>query len=380
LSSTPDTNQLLAGRYRLLQSLGSGGFGDTYLATDEQLPSGRQVVVKRLRPLKDDEPSRDAVTAAFRREARLLERVGRDHDQIPELFAYFEEDGAYWLVQEFVPGATLESLGRISSETARQLLADLLPVLTFLHSRNLLHRDIKPDNIMLREGDRRPVLIDFGAVRETMSTVVLATGASASSLVIGTQGYMPPEQAAGRPIFSSDLYALALTLITLLTGRSPQELPSDPVSGAVLWRSEVPGVDPTLAEVLDRAIQPIPAQRFPSAQVMLEALGAGSPAAAVPPVAPAAVAATQATVVVAPQQQPYTATPQMPPQAPPAAPSGYVPPPAPAASGSNSMVAIALSGFGLIVAVALGLGALFISQQNQQQAQLAAARQEASLR
>lgn len=363
------TGQLIAGRYRLLRPLGSGGFGDTFLATDEQLPSGRQVVVKRLRPVNDNQPNRAAITEAFNREARLLEQVGRDHDQIPELFAYFHENGAFWLVQQFISGPTLSSLGQIRSDTARQLLQDLLPVLVFLHSRNILHRDIKPDNILLRDGDHKPVLIDFGAVRETMSTVVFSSGASGSSLVIGTQGFMPPEQTTGRAIFSSDLYALALTLISLLTGKSPQELPSDPVSGGVLWRAAAPGVDIALADILDRAIQTIPAQRFPSAHAMLDALNAS----AVPSTTPQP---TQATVVVAPQQPIGNSfTHPVPPVSPAPKVGTYTPS---AAAGNNSaVVAIALSAIGLIIAIGLGFGALFITQQNQQQIQLAEARREA---
>ena len=363
------TGQLVAGRYCLLRHLGSGGFGDTFLATDEQLPSGRQVVVKRLRPLKNDEPNCAAITAAFNREARILEQVGRDHDQIPELFAYFHENGAFWLVQQFISGPTLSSLGQIGYETARQLLQDLLPVLVFLHSRNILHRDIKPDNILLRDGDHKPVLIDFGAVRETMSTVVFSSGASGSSLVIGTQGFMPPEQTAGRAIFSSDLYALALTLISLLTGKLPQELPTDLVSGGVLWRAAAPSVDTALADLLDRAIQAIPAQRFPSAQAMLDALNATASSSFAPQ-------STQATVVVAPQQPiGNTFTHPVPPLPPVPADATYTP--SPASRSNSSVVAITLSVIGLIVAIGVGLGALFISQQNQQQLQLAEARREA---
>ena len=340
-------NQLIAGRYRLLQPLGSGGFGDTFLGSDEQLPSGRRVVVKRLRPIKDDEPAREAINTAFRREAQLLEQVGWDHSQIPELFAYFEEDSAFWLVQEFIPGPTLANLGRIDADTARHILREILPVLIHLHSRNLIHRDIKPDNIILRESDQKPVLIDFGAVRETMSTVMMSSGAACNSFVIGTQGFMPPEQAAGRAIFSSDLYALSLSLISLLTGKSPQALSTDPISGAVLWRSDAPATDNNLADLLDRAIQPIPAQRFASAQAMLDSLQA----AECPPLAIAASTAAPLQTLVEVPIPPHTEAEST----------------ASAASENPSSSMIYQSGFRLIMGLALGIGAIYLMRQQPQQ-------------
>ena len=303
-SPDPGSQPLLASRYRLLQSLVKGGFGDTYLAQDEQLPSRRQVLVKRLRPIQNNDQTRATVEAAFLREAKVLEDVGRGHVQIPELFAYFQEDGAFWLVQEYIPGSTLASLGQIDGATALQLLLDLLPVLVHLHERGLLHRDIKPANIILRTGDHLPVLIDYGAVREAMGATRLPSGLLVSTVVIGTQGYMPPEQAAGRPIFSSDLYALALTLITLLSGHHPQELPSDPATGAIRWREFTPDLLPELATVLERATEVMPALRFPTAREMLEAVAAISGATiwTVDPVMAAAgtETQTQATRVVAP--------------------------------------------------------------------------------
>ncbi|NMG58157.1 DUF4101 domain-containing protein, partial [Geitlerinema sp. P-1104] len=147
----------------------------------------------------------------------------------------------------------------------------------YVHSKKIVHRDIKPDNIILRTGSLEPVLLDFGAVKETMGTVVTEGGHSTRSVVVGTPGFMPSEQAGGRPVYSSDLYALGLTAVYALTGRIPDELESDPMTGIVLWRNYAPGVTPTFASILDRAIQPHAPHRFPIARQMWEALTQQSP-------------------------------------------------------------------------------------------------------
>jgi serine/threonine protein kinase, bacterial len=143
-------------------------------------------------------------------------------------------------------------------------------VLDFVHSQGIVHRDIKPDNIILRDSDDRPVLIDFGAVRETVVTEINSHGHTTSSIVIGTPGFMPSEQATGRPVYSSDLYSLGLTAIYLLTGKMPQQLKSDGTTGEMIWDKQ--GVNASLADVLDRAIRFHPRDRFPTAKAMLEAL------------------------------------------------------------------------------------------------------------
>ncbi|RMF26507.1 MAG: hypothetical protein D6756_03575, partial [Cyanobacteria bacterium J083] len=145
-------------------------------------------------------------------------------------------------------------------------------VLQYIQAKGIIHRDIKPDNIILRENDNMPVLIDFGAVRESMGTVISSSGNTTSSIVIGTPGFMPPEQGVGRPVFSSDLYALGLTAIYLLTGKMPQELPTDPLTGKIFWREEVKDIEPNLANVLDQVINPQASSRFMTAEAMKKAI------------------------------------------------------------------------------------------------------------
>ncbi|UKO97792.1 serine/threonine-protein kinase [Nostoc sp. UHCC 0870] len=296
---------LLDNRYRVVQTLGSGGFGETFLAEDTQMPSSRRCVVKQLKPIHHNPQIYQLVQERFQREAAILEDLGSYTDQIPTLYAYFQSDGQFYVIQEWVQGDTLTAKFRqqgIFSESAvKDILVNLLPVLEYVHSKRIIHRDIKPDNIILRHRDGKPVLIDFGAVRESMGTVVNSQGDPTSSIVIGTPGYMPSEQAAGRPMYSSDIYSLGMTAIYLLTGKQPQELETDPRSGEIIWRTYALSVSPTLAGVIDRAIAYHPRERFATAREMLEALQLG--AVTFPPTVPYQQPQTPPTV---PYQQPQT--------------------------------------------------------------------------
>ncbi|MBD2577560.1 YARHG domain-containing protein [Oscillatoria sp. FACHB-1406] len=267
-------NELLNNRYQIVSTLGRGGFGETFLAEDTYMPSRRHCVIKQLKPLIDNPQIEELIRDRFQREAATLEALGEGHSQIPTLYAYFVEAGQYYLVQEWVEGRTLVSCiqqqGTFSEEATRELLLNLLPILDSIHSRGIIHRDIKPDNIILRQRDGLPVLIDFGAVRETMGTQINSQGNPTSSIVIGTPGYMPSEQAAGRPIFSSDLYSLALTAIYMLTRLVPQQLPMDASTGEIIFPAIA--ISPNLKAVLERASQSHPRDRFPSARAMLDAL------------------------------------------------------------------------------------------------------------
>ncbi|NJL82024.1 MAG: serine/threonine protein kinase, partial [Chloroflexaceae bacterium] len=266
----------LNNRYRIEKTLGRGGFGQTFLASDTHMPSGRQCVIKQLQPAVQDPATERWILDCFQREAATLEELGEAHPQIPCLYAYFAEAGQFFLVQEYIPGPTLQQKvrdsGPFSESAVCSLLADILPVLDFVHSRRIIHRDIKPDNIILREKDGKPVLIDFGAVKEAIATVYDNHGRTNHSVAVGTPGYMASEQAAGRPVFSSDLYSLGLTVIYLLTGKHPGQLQADPRTGEILWESETPRLSRALVAVLDRATRFHPRDRYASAREMLEAL------------------------------------------------------------------------------------------------------------
>ena len=267
---------LLNNRYRIIKTLGSGGFGETYLAEDTQMPSQRRCVIKQLKPIQHNTQIYQLVQERFQREAAILEELGSISDQIPSLYAYFQFNDQFYLVQELIEGDTvtekIQQHGILTENAVRKILLSLLLVLEYVHSKRIIHRDIKPDNIILRHHDGKPVLIDFGAVRESMGTVVNSQGNPTSSIVIGTPGFMPSEQASGRPVYSSDLYSLGLTAIYLLTGKIPQELLTEPNLGNILWRHFAPYLSPNFADILDKAIAYHPKERFTSAREMLEAL------------------------------------------------------------------------------------------------------------
>jgi serine/threonine-protein kinase len=276
------TVMLLNNRYRVIQTLGSGGFGETFLAEDTQMPSSRRCVIKQLKPINNNPEIYQLVKERFQREAAILEELGDNSNQIPRLYAYFSDNGQFYLIQEYIEGQTLstivQSRGVMSENAVRDILIGLLPVLDYVHGRGIVHRDIKPDNIIIRKYDGKPVLIDFGAVKETIGTIFTPSGNSTRSIVIGTPGFMPSEQSVGRPMFASDIYSLGMTAIFLLTGKLPQEIPNDPATGAILWRQYASSLTPGFAMVLDKAIQFVPQHRFNSARDMLWALQSGSSA------------------------------------------------------------------------------------------------------
>ncbi|MGI2907604.1 protein kinase domain-containing protein [Tolypothrix sp. VBCCA 56010] len=206
---------ILRKRYKIIEYLGSGGFGETYKAEDlERFNS--LCVVKRLKP-QLHKPDFFKARKLFNREAKTLLRLGEKHEQIPQLLAYFAENQEFYLVQEYVEGETLAQIierKKILSESeVSNLLKDVLKILDYIHSKNVIHRDIKPANLIRRKKDNKIVLIDFGAVKEIL--------ADPNTVIIGTPGYMPSEQSQGTPQFCSDIYALGIIGIQALTGLNP---------------------------------------------------------------------------------------------------------------------------------------------------------------
>lgn len=263
----------LQGRYRITNILGSGGFGQTYIAEDTQRPGSPDCVVKHLRPTSNNPKHLQLARRLFRSEAQSLENLG-EHDQIPRLLAYFEEEGEFYLIQEFVSGTMLSAeltIGRHLAEVRIvALLQDLLQILDFVHRRNVIHRDIKPSNIIVRSHDQKLVLIDFGAVKELQHQLT-ETDIMTATIGIGTQGYMPPEQCAGNPRLNSDLYAIGMIGIQALTGLPPSQLREDPETGEIVWRDRAI-VSGSLATILTKLVQRDFRQRYQSAEAALQDL------------------------------------------------------------------------------------------------------------
>ncbi len=271
---------LLDNRYQIVRVLGSGGFGETFLAEDTKMPSSRYCVIKQLRPITDKPEVYQLVQQRFMREAAVLEELGESCNQIPCLYANFTENEQFFLVQEWIEGPTLlekvKSEGKQSEKFTRQILIQVLHILDYVHSRGMIHRDIKPDNIILRNSDRLPVLIDFGAVKETVSNPTNGQHQTTKSIIVGTPGFMASEQSVGRPIFASDLYGLGMTAIYLLTGKLPRDLTTDPHTAEILWREHAVNISESLARVLEKAVHFYPRDRYANAREMLRALGNGS--------------------------------------------------------------------------------------------------------
>ncbi|NEP88511.1 MAG: protein kinase [Okeania sp. SIO2C2] len=217
--------KILHQRYQIIEKLGTGGgFGETYIAEDLDMPEipKPKCVVKRLKPTQKSLE----VQRLFEQEGRILKKLGC-HAQIPTLYAYFEDEGEFFLVQELIVGhdLTREMNSYWSEFKIIKFLTDILELLSFVHQNNVIHRDIKPANIMRRETGGKLVLIDFGAVKEVSTIVVGKYGEFTSTITIGTRGYMPVEQIQGRPQFASDIYAVGVTAIQALTGKPPQLFP-----------------------------------------------------------------------------------------------------------------------------------------------------------
>jgi len=257
-------------RYQLLQPLGQGGFAQTYLAADHG-QSKSPCVIKQLLPANPSPQFLATARRFFQAEVEVLRRLGQ-HPCIPELLDAFEVDGEFYLVQEFIDGDAVSDLfqqkSRLSEAEIIHLLQEVLPILAFIHQAQVIHRDIKPSNLMRRRADGQYMLIDFGAVKE-ITTDVYTAGSEQFTVSIGTQGYAAPEQMAGRPRYSSDLYGLGMTVIRGLTGRSPTELPENPETGDVEWESAAPDVSPGLQIFLQRLTKASIYQRYPSAAAAL---------------------------------------------------------------------------------------------------------------
>lgn len=257
-------SKLLVGdRYRSLKLIGRGCFGRTFLAVDEYKPSKPRCVIKQFFPQAQGTDNAEKAERLFEQEAIRLEELGT-HPQIPDLLAHLTQDKRQYLVQEFIDGQNLaeelEADGCFDEDQIIRLLQDLLPVLQFIHENNVIHRDIKPQNIIRRHSDKKLFLVDFGAAKFATGTALARTGT-----VIGTAGYVAPEQAYGKATFASDLYSLGVTCIYLFTQIDPFELYS--VSeGTWVWQDYLSNpVSQELGRILDKMLEGATRRRYSTA-------------------------------------------------------------------------------------------------------------------
>ncbi len=258
---------MLNNRYYLSEIVACKNFCQVYLARD--IIKHRKCVIKRLDGSSDRSKSWQKTELMFQQEAAILEKLAGKHDRISQFYDYFQEDTCWYLVQEWIPGITLEEKlrlqGKLSESQTRKIVLDLLTVLECIHSMGIVHGDIKPHNIMLRSPDNLSVLIDFGTARPMGDR-------HQPQSIVGTPGYMSVEQAMGRIAYHNDLYSLGLTAIHLLTGKSPLDID---------WQDRIIPISDSFKKIIDRAIAPHPKQRFASAEEMRFALlGTTAPSSA----------------------------------------------------------------------------------------------------
>ncbi|PZO36445.1 MAG: serine/threonine protein kinase [Shackletoniella antarctica] len=250
---------LLRGRYRMIRALGRGGFGATFLARDELLPGKPPCVVKQLRPSTEAPHILEMARDLFKREAKILGMIG-NHPQLPRLLDYFESEQEFFLVQEYINGLTLQQEvkrgGPFTEAGVKQFLCEILSMVQYVHDNHVIHRDIKPANIIRRDQDKKLVLIDFGAVKDKVNPALAASSdqTALTAYAIGTPGYAPPEQMAMRPVYASDIYALGVTCIYLLSAKAPKDMSYDPNTGELLWREQI-HISDHFAKVLQKMLE-----------------------------------------------------------------------------------------------------------------------------
>ncbi|WP_036481678.1 serine/threonine-protein kinase [Myxosarcina sp. GI1] len=257
---------ILSDRYRIIKQIGRGGFGRTYLAEDTQ--RYRELcVLKEFAPQVESDRDLEKAEELFEREAGILYKLR--HDRIPRFEALLrtriEDKKALFLVQEYIEGKTyweiLKQQGKLSAAEVTELIIELLPVLEYIHSQNLIHRDISPDNLIRRDVDGKPVLIDFGCVKIAANAVSRSTGRSIT--LIGKKGYSPEEQMrSGQAFPCSDLYSLAATALVLLTRKQPHEL-YDPQKGKWHWDKEIE-LNSSWQKILTKMLAYNPRDRYQS--------------------------------------------------------------------------------------------------------------------
>ncbi|MBE9099772.1 protein kinase domain-containing protein [Vacuolonema iberomarrocanum] len=273
LNAACGSSERLHDRYQVIRALGRGGFGVTFLAQDMQLPGEPHCVIKQLCPKVDNPAAFERACERFEREAKTLSQLG-SHAHIPRLLDYFQIEDEFYLVQEYIRGTTLarqvKRHGTHSEKGVKQFLLEILPILDFVHRQQVIHRDIKPPNLIRCEDDNRLVLIDFGAVKEEIVGLE-NTQRGATTQFVGTLGFSPPEQLAMRPTYSSDIYAVGVTCLYLLTGKPPMDFAYDPYSGEICWQEEV-DVSEYFARLLDRMLKASVGERYQSVEQVLRAL------------------------------------------------------------------------------------------------------------
>ncbi|MDJ0567727.1 MAG: tetratricopeptide repeat protein [Pleurocapsa sp. MO_192.B19] len=261
---------ILNRRYYILNELGSGGFATTYLAIDKQSAKQTKCAVKQLQPRFNSPAIWVSAKERLATEAMVLQWLGK-HDQIPNFIGYFEEHQQFYLVLDFIEGEEFEQEvhQQILNETqAIDFLVDILGLLKSVHEQGIIHRDIKPSNLIRRKQDGKIILIDFGAVKEIGTMAFDASKQQVKTQVIGTPGYMAPEQNNGKPCYSSDIYALGKTVIFGMTNKSPMEWEENESGEIIAWNKKI-AISEAFLNIINRMTAKNTAERYSSAEQVL---------------------------------------------------------------------------------------------------------------
>ncbi|MGD1913717.1 MAG: protein kinase [Rivularia sp. (in: cyanobacteria)] len=269
--------KVLQERYQIVQTLGAGVFGQTYISVDIEHPNNPKCVVKQLKVTSLQPSFLQDLRLRFLTETRTLKRLGH-HKQIPQLISCFEENERFYLVQEFVEGHSLSAELPVnenpesfwSEKAVVDFLKDVLSILQFVHSQGVIHCDVKPENLIRRVRDGKLVLIDFGSIQpvDFGENEVLPI----YTIPVTSLGYIPPEQFIGKTQINSDIYALGMIAIQALTGLTPLELKKHPSNNEVLWRSRNTAVSDYLAAVIGKMVRYNFQERFQGVTDVLQAL------------------------------------------------------------------------------------------------------------
>ncbi|MGB6295583.1 MAG: serine/threonine-protein kinase [Rivularia sp. (in: cyanobacteria)] len=280
------SGEVIIDRYKIVRQLGQGGFGRTYLAEDMQ-QSDRKCVLKEFAPQVEEDKDLQKAKELFEREASVLKQL--QHPQIPRLHFSLQvklrNKDFFFLVQDYIEGENYQDLlekrldeGRCFTESeVFHLLTQILPVLSYIHSKDVVHRDISPDNLILRTTDNLPILIDFGGVKQLpASQGFWYTKLPANRTLLGKKGYAPEEQLRqGKAFHSSDLYSLGVTALVLLAGEEPQKL-YDSYQGRWRWGEKIK-VSANFEAVLKKMVAYKPNDRYQNAQEVLKDLQSSTP-------------------------------------------------------------------------------------------------------
>lgn len=278
MSAEISPGTLINNRYLIQKTLGRGGFGRTYLALNNQR-FNEPCVLKEFLPDTQSPSIISKSKELFEREAKVLYQI--KHPQIPQFLALLTHQDKLFIVQEYIDGKTylqilddrLSSTRKPFSEAeVREWLLDMLPVLEYIHGCNIIHRDVSLENVMLPNNQSKPVLIDFGVVKEKFTQLFCSSSSQSfrQGSVVGKIGYSPPEQLRlGHCYPSSDMYALAVSALILLTGKMPHLLIDDSLNWE--WESHV-NVSSSLAAILNKMLAPVPSERYQTATEVIAEL------------------------------------------------------------------------------------------------------------